>query len=118
VVEEEDPSLQEIFPFLASVGKLFKSAKSVLLRPKTPSRGEDDEEDEFVALLSADNQDTTEAERTGYIIFEGDIDLDSRTATASTGVAVEYTGPPGPESIDKPLPPPPVEDENGNGNHV
>lgn len=54
MVEEEEPNLQEIFPFLVSVGKLFKSAKSVLLVPKIPSRGEDEEEDEFTALLSAE----------------------------------------------------------------
>jgi hypothetical protein len=120
MVEEEEPSLQEVSPFLAGVGKLFKSAKSVLLGPKTPSRAEDDEEDELTSLLSADNQDTLEVEGTGHIIFEGDIDLDSRTATASTEVVVEYTEPPVPESIDKPLPPPPPpdEDEDGNGNHV
>lgn len=49
-----------------------------------------------------------EVEGTGHIIFEGDIDLDSRTATASTGVVVEYTELPVPESIDKPLPPHPL----------
>jgi hypothetical protein len=120
VVEEEEPSLQEISPFLASVGKLFKNVKSALLGPKTPSRGEEEEEDEFTALLSADNQDTMEAEGTGHTVFEGDIDLDSRAGTASTGVVVEYIEPPVPESIDKPLPPPPspVEDGNGDGNHV